>query len=199
MAEPLSNLQVLREVLSVLTRLQIPHALGGSMASSLHGIARLTLDADIAAEPFADKIQSFGAAFGPAYYVSQLAIEDAHRLRSSFNLINAEAGFKVDVFIRPDEPFAQSAMARRQLVLIGDAGEEPISLQSAEDVILYKLQWFRLGQESSQQQWKDVLGMLTTRQERLDEAYLQKWAVQLQVTDLLLRAQAEANQQIQGL
>jgi hypothetical protein len=197
MAEPLSNLQVLRDVLSVLTRLQIPHALGGSMASSLYGIARLTLDADVAVEPFPDKIHFFVASFGPDDYVRPLAIEDAHRSRSSFNVINAAAGFKVDIFVRPDEPFAQSAMARRQLVSLGDPADEPIALQTAEDVILFKLQWFRLGQEANQQQWKDVLGVLTTRKGQLDESYLLKWAHELKIGDLLRRAKVEATGQVQ--
>src|SRR5262245_24262789 len=41
----LQNVQSLREVIAVLTKLGIPYALGGSMASSIHGVARYTQDA----------------------------------------------------------------------------------------------------------------------------------------------------------
>ena len=39
----MQNLSGLREVLAVLTRLGIPYALGGSMASSVYGVPRNTL------------------------------------------------------------------------------------------------------------------------------------------------------------
>lgn len=192
MADELSNLDVLRAVLEVFTRLQIPHALGGSMASSLHGIARFTLDADVAADPFSDKIAEFAASFGPEYYVSQTAIEDAHRCRSSFNLIHTTVGFKVDVFIRPDAPFEVNAMRRRQLIPIGAAPAPPVAVQSAEDVILFKLRWFRLGNESTQQQWQDILGVMRTKIGLLDLEYLRKWAADLQIADLFDQALLEA-------
>lgn len=192
MGEPATNLEVLREVLDLFSRLQIPHALGGSMASSLHGIARFTLDADIAAEPFADRISAFVASFGSAYYLSAAAIEEAHRRRSSFNIIHTEVGFKIDVFVRPDAPFEQSAMSRRQMIPIDDPTQAPISVQSAEDVILFKLRWYRLGQESSEQQWKDILGVVKTKAGQLDLGYLQKWADELCVADLLGRILQEA-------
>ena len=191
MAEELSNLDVLREVLSVFARLNIPHALGGSMASSLHGVARFTLDADVAADPFPDKIGAFVTSFGPAYYVSEPAIEDAHRQRSSFNLIHTVAGFKVDVFVRPDAPFEESAMLRRQSISLGDAAT-PIAVLSPEDVVLFKLRWFRLGNETARQQWEDVLGVLRTQAGKLDQEYLRKWATDLAIGDLLEKALQDA-------
>jgi hypothetical protein len=187
-----SNLDVLHAVLAVLRRLHIAHALGGSMASSLHGVPRFTLDADIAAEPFPDRIAALTASFPPPYYLSRQAVEDAHRDASSFNIIHTESGFKVDVFICPDEPFARSAMARRQHVALAEQ-TPPVDIQSPEDVILYKLQWFRIGGVTSSQQWTDVLGVMRVQGERLDQSYLDAWAAPLGVADLLARARAEAN------
>src|SRR5260370_957680 len=79
-------------------------------------------------------------------------------LRSSFNIINTAAGFKVDLFVRKDRPFEQSAMSRRVAVDLPDAPGQPIVLHTAEDVILFKLAWYRLGNHASEQQLKDVLG-----------------------------------------
>jgi hypothetical protein len=186
-----SNLDVLHAVLAVLRRLRIAHALGGSMASSLHGAPRFTLDADIGAEPFSDRSAEFAASFPPPFYVAREAIEAAHAGRGSFNIIHTGSGFKVDVFVLPDEPFARSALSRRQEISL-DEDTPAVPVQSPEDVILYKLQWFRLGGETSGQQWTDVLGVIRVQGDRLDQAYLDRWAEELGVADLLARARAES-------
>jgi hypothetical protein len=186
------NLQVVREVLAVLDNLGIPYALRGSMASSLHGIARHTRDADICVEPFPGKEAQLVAAFGPDYYVSLPTVEQAVRDRSSFNILNTREGFKVDLFVRPDEPFEQEAMRRRVPFIFPDRPGQPVSLLASEDIVLFKLRWYRLGGEVSDQQWSDVLGVLKVRAGQLDEAYLDRWAADLQVSDLLERARQEA-------
>lgn len=68
----------------------------------------------------------------------------------------------------------------------------PVAVLSAEDVILFKLQWFRLGEEVSTQQWNDVLGVLRVQAGHLDDAYLDHWARQTKVDDLLARARQES-------
>jgi hypothetical protein len=190
---PMQNLSDLREVLDVLTKFGISYALGGSMASSVYGVPRYTHDADITAEPFPGKEAQLAAAFGEDYYLSESAIRDAVRLRSSFNIINTSTGFKVDVFIRKDRPFEQSAMSRRVSLEMPDAPGQPITLHTPEDVILFKLWWYRLGNLASEHQIKDIIGVLQVQAGKLDEAYLDHWAADLGVTDLLARARQDAN------
>ncbi|HEY7311106.1 MAG TPA: hypothetical protein VH643_17205 [Gemmataceae bacterium] len=173
-------------------QLDIPCVLGGSMASSIHGVVRFNCNADITAEPFPGKEAQLVAAFGEDHYISLPAVRQAVRQRSSFNIINTSTGFKADVFIRKDRPFEQSAMSRRLTVDLPDAPGEPLSLYTAEDVILFKLWWYRLGQESAHQQWADVQGVLKVQADKLDQAYLDHWAADLGVRDLLERARQES-------
>jgi hypothetical protein len=56
---------------------------------------------------------------------------------------------------------------------------------------LRKLEWYRAGGEASEQQWRDVLGILGTWGARLDETYLDRWATELGVSDLLKRAREQ--------
>jgi hypothetical protein len=189
---PMQTLHDLREVLHVFTTLGIPYALGGSMASSVYGTWRSTLDADITAEPFPGKENQLVAAFGEDYYISLPAVQQAVLQRSSFNIINTSTGFKADVFVRKDRPFEQSAMSRRLMVDLPDEPGQPLALYTAEDVILFKLWWYRLGQESASQQWGDVLGVLKVQAGKLDQAYLDHWAADLGVGDLLQRARQES-------
>jgi hypothetical protein len=188
----MQSLHDLREVLRVFTDLGIAYALGGSMASSVYGIDRYTRDADITAEPFPGREAQLAGAFGPDYYVSLPAVRDAVRQRSSFNIINTATGFKVDVFICKDLPFERSAMQRRAPLELPDAPGQPITLHSPEDVILFKLRWYRLGGESSGQQWADVLGVFKVQTGKLDQTYLDRWAADLGVADLLARVRQES-------
>jgi hypothetical protein len=59
-------------------------------------------------------------------------------------------------------------------------------------VVLFKLRWYRLGDEVSDQQWNDVLGVLRVQAGKLDEGYLDQWAAEEGVADLLVRARAQA-------
>jgi hypothetical protein len=188
------NLEVVREVTSAFTRLGIPYALGGSWASSYHGEPRSTRDADITVEPFAGKEADLVACFGSDYYISLDAVKEAIREARTFNIINTAAGFKVDVFIRKNAPFARSMMARRASTSTSAGGEPGLDLVmiSAEDTILLKLEWYRLGGEISERQWLDVLGVMRVQAGRLDPAYLDRWAADLGVADLLAGARRDA-------
>ena len=183
----------LREVIRVLDRMGIAYAIGGSIACSFHGIGRMTRDADLTAEPFPGREAEFVRHFDPvAYYLPVEAVQDAIRGHSSFNVLHLDSGFKIDLFIRKDEPFEQSAFARRLPMTLPDVPEEPVLFYTAEDTVLFKLRWYRLGNEISDRQWNDVLGVLRAQAGRLDDAYLDRWAAEIGVGDLLARARQEA-------
>jgi len=188
---PVENLDVLQQVVSAFVAIEMPYALGGSLASSLLGKPRFTQDADINVPPFPGKEDALVSRFGTDFYVSSAAVKDAVRNRSSFNIIHMPSGFKVDVFICKDRDFDTSLMSRRQAIALPDRPGEVMSVVSAEDIILLKLEWFRLGAETSERQWADVLGVLEAQAERLDQEYLDQWAAALNVADLLKRARQQ--------
>lgn len=118
-------------------------------------------------------------------------IRDAIERRSSFNVIHLETMFKADVFVFRNE-LGREAMARRERYQLSDESASSIFLASAEDIILSKLQWFRLGKGTSERQWLDVLGVLQVQGNRLDFSYLQRMAGQMGVADLLRQAIEDA-------
>jgi hypothetical protein len=189
---PTDNLRVVLEVIDAFDALGIAYALGGSLASSIHGIMRNTADADISVEPFPGLEDRLAALFGADYYVSPAAIRQAVRDRSTFNIINTSVGFKVDVFVRKERPFEYSLMRRRIPATMLDAPDRPIAVVTPEDCILLKLEWYRLGGETSDRQWSDILGVMRVQADRLDQAYLDRWAPELGVADLLAGARRDA-------
>lgn len=179
-------------VAQTLEQLGIPYAVGGSLASSLHGVMRATLDVDIVADMKLEHIPPLVAALSTEFYADDEMMRGAIEHRSSFNLIHYETAFKVDIFIRKLRPFDRMQLRRRERSVIAIDPEQSIYVTSPEDTILAKLEWYRLGGEVSDRQWRDILGVMKTRAGELDLAYLQKWANELEVADLLDRALVEA-------
>jgi hypothetical protein len=188
--QPIEHRRVIFEVLVAFDRAGISCAIGGSVASSIHGVPRYTEDADLTAEPFAGREEILIRQFGPEYYVSADAVRQAVRNRSSFNIIHTKSGFKVDVFLQKLRPFDQNLLARRLTRTDLGPSKQSVPILSPEDVLLHKLEWFRLGGETSDRQWGDVLGVLRVQAGRLDDAYLDHWAAELKVADLLAKARA---------
>jgi len=179
-------------VAQTLEQLGIAYAVGGSLASSLHGVMRSTLDVDIVADMRFEHIQPLVAALSKEFYADDEMMRDAIEHHSSFNLIHYETAFKVDIFIRKLRAFDHMQLKRRRTSVIATDPEQSVYIVSPEDIVLAKLEWYRLGGEVSDRQWRDILGVLKTRAGELDLAYLRKWADELKISDLLERALEEA-------
>ena len=185
-------LRVTLAVAKALERMGIPYFVGGSLASSAHGVARATLNADIIAKLDPGQAGRFAKELGPEFYADVVAIADAAARRSSFNVIHIPTAFKVDVFVPRATAYADVEMERRQSHVIDQATGERLAFSTAEDTLLAKLQWYWQGNEVSERQWRDVLGILRVTGQGLDGSYLSLWAGELGVTDLLDRALREA-------
>jgi hypothetical protein len=185
--------EVTLKVTAVFEKLGIPYFIGGSLASTLYGMVRTTQDSDIVAAMRREHLQPFVSALEDEFYVDEKMIEEAMRRNSSFNIIHRETMFKVDVFIPHTRPSLQSRLARAQRQVFAFDKKISANFASPEDTILSKLEWYRMGGEVSDRQWRDVLGVLKIRAGELDLEYLRKWAVELEVGDLLERALREAD------
>lgn len=179
------------DVARVLERLDIPYVVGGSLASSLHGIPRSTNDADLAVELGQEKVRPLVEALEGRYYVDEERARDAVRRQASFNVIELATMFKVDLFVLGAGPLDREELARRQRIELPESGDE-VEVASAEDTVLQKLHWFQIGRGVSDRQWQDLLGVLQVQGSRLDRQYLDRGAGLLGVEDLLRRALREA-------
>ena len=179
-------------VTRTLEKLGIQYAVGGSLASSLHGVMRSTLDVDIVADMKLEHIPPLVAALSQEFYADDEMMKDAIERHSSFNLIHYETAFKVVIFIRKTRAFDQMQLERRRMSVIATDPDRSVYVTSPEDTILAKLEWYRMGGEVSDRQWRDILGVLKTQAGELDLDYMRKWSVELKVPDLLDRALKEA-------
>jgi hypothetical protein len=206
--EPLA---ITLKVTTVLEKLNVKYVIGGSLASTLYGMVRTTQDSDIVAQMQAEHIQPFVQALEPEFFIDEQMISDSVRNQGSFNIIHRQSMFKVDVFIPPARPFVESQFARARRQNLTDDPAVSVSFASAEDTVLSKLEWYRLGGEVSELPssaphgaevrnggskppcaMEDALGVLKLQAGQLDQAYLLQWARELKVADLLERASKES-------
>ncbi|HUJ49848.1 MAG TPA: hypothetical protein VLW25_06600 [Bryobacteraceae bacterium] len=185
--------QALERLQQSLDRQGIHYFLAGSLASSIHGVQRSTRDIDIVAAIGEGHTVALAQDLQGEFYIDADAAAEALRHGRSFNLIHFASSYKFDIFPVPDDPYYQAQLRRsepKSIVL-----EEGLVVRSfvatAEDTILSKLVWYRLGGESSDQQWSDLRGVRTVQGAGLDQNYLRKWAPHLGVQDLLDRLLSE--------
>lgn len=178
-------------VTEALEALGVTYVIGGSFASATHGVMRATMDADLVADLRPEHAEPLARVLGEEFYADVEMMRDAIRRNASFNLIHLETAFKVDVFAAKPRAFDQAQLSRRQRHQVSEEPERYAYVASPEDTVLAKLEWYRMGGQSSDRQWRDVLGVLRVQSGRLDLDYLRRMAATLEVNDLLERALKE--------
>ena len=172
-------------VIEAFEKLGIRYLIGGSLASAVYGEPRSTRDADILADIRSEHVDAIFQMLEHQFNISKEAIQNALKNRSSFNAIHFESLFKVDVFIPKQREFDEQEFQRRALHILAHDPEKRAYVASIEDIILAKLEWYRQGNEVSDQQWRDVVGIFKISEGKLDFAYMRQTAVALGVLDLL--------------
>lgn len=177
-------LEIVEKVTSILDSLNIPYFISGSLASSLQGIPRATQDIDFIVYINNTTIPKLIDAFKEEFYIDENMVREAIEHKSSFNMIHLQTIYKVDIFV-PDNKDFQEEMSRRVHYFIPDKINKEIFIASAEDIIIQKLRWFRLGGEVSEKQWNDVLGVVRVQFDKLDLNYLKTQSEKYDLTILL--------------
>ncbi len=173
-------------------RLGVDYYIGGSVASSMYGLARATLDVDIVADLQLKHARPLVHALDREYYVVEDTVRNAIEGRGSFNAIHLETMLKVDVFVVKAGQYDREALSRRRSDTLTEQGGREFYLASPEDVVINKLLWFREGGGVSQRHWADTLGVLQVQGPNLDNEYLRRWAEGLGLLDLLEKAMGES-------
>lgn len=177
----MTQAELLRHLVESLEELGIDYMIVGSHASIYYGEPRFTQDVDVVVELTPSTLPGLLSRFPPTEFcVSEDAARDAVAQRGQFNLIHCASGVKIDVFIGKDTEYDRLRFTRRQrlpLFLGRDA-----YFARPEDVILYKLLYFREG--GSERHLRDIAGMLAVSGPDIDARYVAEWARRLGVLDV---------------
>lgn len=176
---------------TVLDRLGVPYVLGGSLASTLYGEPRSSVDVDFALQLDAEGAATLCRALEPYFHVQAETVRAAAEQCGHFNAIDRESFVKVDMYVRPPTGLYASEIERARRVELGDSGPG-VRVASPEDTVLQKLRWYEQAGRTSERQWRDVVGILKVQRAALERAYLSRWADELELAELLRRALEEA-------
>ncbi len=171
-----------------LERLAIPYVIGGLVASTLYGEPRATLDVNFAIRLESAQADELADALENEYYVHRDNVREAAAENRRFNVIQHGLLVKADLYVRPAEGLYAEVIRRARTIQLAEGPGGRAVVATAEDTLLQKLRRYRLGDEVSDRPWRDVLGILKAQGETLDGDYLQRWANELDLADLLARA-----------
>lgn len=177
----------LKIIIDALEKAQIPYMVSGSVGSSFHGQPRATNDVDIVIAPTEAQLETLARSLGTECYISLGAARAALGDNSMFNIIDGEGGWKADFVIRKTRAFSTEEFDRRRR---GNVMGLDVWIVSPEDAILSKLEWSQGRLDSVQ--FRDALGVAVVQWCHLDQAYLDKWAKQLQLESLLCQLLEQA-------
>jgi hypothetical protein len=103
-------------------------------------------------------------------------VAEAAHAEGQFNIIDLTSGWKIDMILRKSTPYSIEAFSRR---VVMDLDGIEVNVASAEDTLISKLDWARLGQ--SQRQLNDSAVTIRIRWEELYRDYVLSWVRELRL------------------
>lgn len=195
---PAQLMAAVHPILSAFDELHVPYYLGGSIASSLHGMQHMAQDIDLIVDLPEQSLPSLLPLFQQHYvFDGNMAFQTA-REQASFSLVHLNSLMKIDlVFTNMDE----FNVSMRQLITrhILDEQRSPLPIASAYEMILFKLQRYQEKERShangmhDDAEWNDILGMLKVQGTALNLTFLERWSKKLCILDALRKALIDAD------
>ncbi|MEO8956962.1 MAG: hypothetical protein ABI465_20615 [Ktedonobacteraceae bacterium] len=195
--QPADLVTSMLSVLRVFDELRAPSYLGGSIASSLHGMQQMAQDIDLVVDLSVHMLPALVALLEQHYVLDTVEARRAVRERTSFPLIHLDSLMKVDVILPQADGF-DTAMRQQVARYTLDERYPPFQVASACEMILYKLQRYQRDERSrtdgmrDDAGWNDIVGMLKVQGPDLDLVFLERWAETLDIIDTWQRALVDA-------
>ncbi len=173
-------------ILDVLKKSGIEYMLGGAIAVWPWGEPRSTQDVDLVIHLKAEQVSKLSAELEKVeiYLPPDIIMENLIDTRGDLpiNAIHGFSGYKAEMFLmREDDALRKTAFSRRVSVDFGDEIGR-VFVHSPEDIILYKLIYYSLSQQSKH--IRDIASIMKIKGGDLDYGYIQKWAIEKELMDI---------------
>jgi hypothetical protein len=195
--QPPDLISIIQPALSIFEKEGIPYYLGGSIASSLHGMLQAAHDVDLIIDlPEHSRSDVFTSLRQFYLFETQEALQAAGNY-TSFPCIHLDSLLKIDL-IFPKVDVFHTSMRQYVASYTLDERYAPICIASASGMILFKLHRYQHHAHTRQDrmqddaEWNDILGMLKVQGHNLDSALLSEWANELDVIDIWQEALVDA-------
>ena len=191
--QPVDLTAALLPVTQALHEVGISSYIGGSIASSIHGMQQSASDIDLVLIRQGNNFHSIEAALATLqdqYIVELEEIAQVFHEGTSLSLIHLDTLMKIDVILPHTPGFDETMQARVEPLLIDDR-YAPFPLASALEMVAWKLA--RCAKELARSsdgmindaEWNDVLGVMKVQGTQLDIAQLTYWTQVLNAGHLL--------------
>ena len=176
--KPLDYADFVHLVIEALEAAQVDYLIGGAVAAWAWGEPRATQDVDFVVHVPVDSINRLAQELArrdmlvPAEIILDAVLET--RADHPLSAIHMFSGYKADLYLlRKGDALRESAFNRRVLVDLGpEIGK--VFLHSPEDLILYKLLYYSLSQQTKH--LRDITAIVLFLGDMLDLRYIQEWA-----------------------
>lgn len=178
-----------RLLVALLEELGLPYAIGGSMAAMAYSEPRYTKDIDLMFDAGLSQLGELVEAIESLQvYVDPLdtILEFNLPRQMPISVVDGTTGVRADLYWARPSGLDQSAMTRRRQRMMYDDPPLEAWYLAPEDVILYKLDYFRQSEGVSQKHPIDISKMLAVVGDQLDRAYLEQWTKEIGVLNLWL-------------
>ena len=175
-------------LVTVLEQLNISYGIGGSVAAmSYSQTSRLTIDVDVMFDPnrealalFVQEVEHWQVYIDPLETIFEYNVPS----QLPINIMDGLAGAKADLFLVRHDGLDASIMTRLRRRKLYVKPDFSAWFMSPEDVILYKLIYFKKSEGTSQKHPIDIRSMLRAVGAELDLAYMERWAREVSVFEL---------------
>ena len=75
-----------------------------------------------------------------------------------------------------NEPYSLKALQRKRKDTLEETGNVEFYFSTPEDIIISKLQWYKMDGFVSERQWLDIVGVIKVQAHLLDKKYLKNWS-----------------------
>ena len=170
--------EFIQQVIAALNAAGVAYMVGGAVAVWAWGEPRSTMNLEMAVDIPVEAIGLLSTELKkrdmlvPAEIILDSILED--RADMPINAIHMYSGYKADLYpLRAGDELRSSAFERRVKIDLGEPIGE-IWLHSPEDLIIYKLWYFSLSQQTKHV--RDISSIVMTLGKDLDYAYIEHWA-----------------------
>ena len=184
--KPLDLASFLKLVIEALEAAGVEYLIGGAIAQWAWGEPRGTQDLDLVVNIPIRSVNNLSKELEkrdmliPAEIILDNILED--RADIPINAIHMHSGLKADLYpVREGDELRHIAFQRREQVDYGPPIGK-VYIHSPEDLILYKLMYFGLSQQSKHS--RDIAAILKSKKKELDMNYIEQWATRLGLSSL---------------
>jgi hypothetical protein len=189
--------EFVRLVIAAIEAAGVTYLIGGAVAAWAWGEPRATLGLDMVVDVPLEAVDRLSEELEKRDMLvpTGIILDNILETRSDLpiNAVHMYSGYKADLYpLREGDELRASALQRRQKIDMGEPFGE-LYLHSPEDLIIYKLCFFSLSQQTKHM--RDITSIVMTLGDELDFDYIENWANKKGLTslwdDLLVRIRAQ--------